>query len=209
MHARTVRHYAAGIALGISVLTGGAFAQELNIGRPNREVLCPHPATLQLSATATPSVNPTDFPTPLPAGQGVRVLGQAASNQVFRYTFNWKVPDKLCCEITRATLTVVLRWFGSAGPSTAGNDTISIVNGGTSVPGMGGYIWGGNIAGNTTSPTPYTANTVPTMQTKTVVFDLASVLNNMTQLNRLSFAVQDDSTVVSAVLQLNGCCVNH
>jgi hypothetical protein len=198
---------ATGLFLGVSFLSGAVSAQEIKIGDPNKEVLCPHPATLQLQATATPSVNAQDFPTPLPAGQGVGVLNQAAIDHVFRYTFTWKVPEKLCCEITKGRLIVKLKWNGPAGPSSAGNDTIGIVHSGASVAGQGGYVWGSNP--NTPSPTPYTGMTIPT-SSKTINIDLnAASLLIVNHDNRLSFTVQDDTTVESAVLQLSGCCLNH
>jgi hypothetical protein len=37
----------------------------------------------------------------------------------------------------------------------------------------------------------------------------AASLLNVNHDNRLSFAVQDDTTVESAVLQLSGCCLDH
>lgn len=193
---------ATGLFLGVSFLSGAVSAQEIKIGDPNREVLCPHPATLQLKATATPSVNAQDFPNPLPTGQGVGVLNQAAINHVFRYTFNWKVPEKMCCQITKGRLVVQLGWNGQPGGSSAGNDSISIVHG-ASVAGQGGYIWGPNFT------TPYTGTTIPASP-KTIVIDLnAASLLNVNHDNRLSFGVQDDSTVQSAVLELSGCCLDH
>jgi hypothetical protein len=197
---------ATGLFLGVSFLFGAASAQEIKIGDPNKESLCPHPATLQLQATATPSVNAQDFPNPLPTGQGVGVLNQAATNHVFRYSFNWKTPEKLCCEITKGRLVVKLKWNGQPGPSTASNDTVGIVHG-ASVAGQGGYIWGPNP--NTPSTTPYTGTTIPASP-KMIVIDLnAASLMNVNHDNRLSFTVQDDTTVESAVLELSGCCLNH
>jgi hypothetical protein len=136
----------------------------------------------------------------------VAVLNQPAINHVFRYTFNWKVPEKMCCQITKGRLIVKLKWNGPAGPSSAGNDSISIVHG-ASVAGQGGYIWGPNP--NTPSTTPHTGTTIPTSP-KTINIDLnAASLLNVNQGNRLSFAVQDDTTVESAVLELSGCCLDH
>src|ERR1041384_1573968 len=63
-------------------------AQDIKIGPPNSGVLCPHPATLKLTATATPSVNTADFPNPLPTGQGVRVLGQEVMNKAVSSTIS-------------------------------------------------------------------------------------------------------------------------
>jgi hypothetical protein len=193
---------ATGLFLGVSFLSGAVSAQEIKIGDPNKEVLCPHPATLQLQATATPSVNAQDFPNPLPAGQGVGVLNQAAIDHVFRYTFNWKVPAKMCCQITKGRLIVKLKWNGQPGPSSAGNDSIGIAHN-PPAPGQGGYIWGPNLN------TPYTGTTIPTSP-KTIIIALSPAsLSNVNNENRLSFAVQDDTTVESAVLELSGCCLNH
>jgi hypothetical protein len=189
------------LCFGLFLLSGAAMSQELKIGEPNKEALCPHPATLQLQATAAPSINAQDFPNPLPAGQGVRVLNQAGTNQVFRYTFNWKVSEKLCCSITKGKLTVHFKWA----PGAAGNDSVGIVHAGSSVAGQGGYIWGG--AGTAVATVPYTG---PALSPKTVVIDLnAASLQNASQDNRLSFGMQDDTTIESAVLEISGCCVDH
>jgi len=190
---------AAGLFVGACVLSGAALAVEIKVGEPNREVLCPHPATLQLTATATQSISAVDFPNALPAGQGVRVLNVAGTDQFFRYTFNWTVSDKLCCEISKGKLTVKFNW------NNGGNDTVGIVHNGVSVPQQGGYIWG--ASGTSTGTVAYTGGPLPQ---KTVVIDLsAASLSYATQDNRLSFNVQDDSTVVSAVLEISGCCVSH
>jgi hypothetical protein len=193
------RSIAAGLFFGASLLSGTALAQELKIGGPNREVLCPHPATLTLQAAAAPSVNAVDFSSPLPSGQGVRVLNVAGTDQVYRYTFNWKVSDKLCCEISKGKLTIVFKY------NNGGNDTVGIVHNNVSVPGQGGYIWTGSTAGLGTAP--HTGGPLPP---KTVVINLnAASLANATHDNRLSFGMQDDSTIQSATLELSGCCVNH
>ena len=193
------------LLLGLALPSIPALAQTLEVTEPNREVLCPHPIkTLHLTATATPSINQQDFPNPLPAGQSVRPLGGAGVNGVFRYTFNWKAPDKLCCEITKAVLTVQLKWNGPGGPSSAANDTISVIHNNASIPGLGGYIWGPNLQ------TPLAGNNPPAQQTKTITIPMnAAALAAATQGNHLSFSVQDDTTVVSATLDISGCCVTH
>jgi hypothetical protein len=196
---------AATLVLGLTIPSTATLAQTLQVIEPSRESLCPHPIkTLSLAATATPSLNAQDFSNPLPAGQGVRPLGGAGSNQVFRYTFNWKVPDKMCCEITKAVLVAHVRWNGPAGPSTAGNDTISIVHNNASVPGNGGYIWGANLS------TQYNGAAPPNPLTKTITIPLnPAALAIANQGNHVSFSVQDDTTVESATLEISGCCVNH
>jgi hypothetical protein len=197
----------AGLISAMSLSSGSAFAQaEFPIGAPDRIGLpCPHPATMKINATPTPSVSKQDFPTALPAAQGVSILGRGGMDQTFRYTFNWKISEKLCCEITRAVLTVRVRWNGSAGPgSNAGNDTISIINNGSSVAGLGGYIWGANA--------PYAGNVPPSPSTKDIVINLganASVLAFMNSDHQLSFQVQDDTSVLAATLTLTGCCVRR
>jgi hypothetical protein len=43
-----------------------------------------------------------------------------------------------------------------------------------------------------------------------MVIDLnAASLQNVSRDNRLSFAMQDETTIESAVLELSGCCVDH
>src|SRR4051794_40276259 len=148
----------AGLFVGICVLSSAALAVEIKVGDPNKEALCPHPATLQLTAIATPSVSAVDFPNPLPSGQGVRVLNVAGTDQFFRYTFNWTVSDKLCCEIGKGKLTVKFKW------NNGGNDTVGIVHNGVSVPSQGGYIWG--APGTSLATVAYTGGPLPP---KTVV----------------------------------------
>lgn len=179
-----------------------AVAQELQITDPNREVLCPHPARLHVAATATPSIDTQhDFTQPLPAGQGVRPLGGAGVNQIYRNTFHWKVSDRMCCEITRATLTAKVRWNGHTGPSTASNDTLAIVSANATVGQNWVYVWTNNRTA------PYSGTNAPTSPaTITLNLDPAALaLLNANQ--RISMQVQDDTTVESAELELGGCCL--
>lgn len=203
------------IVVGGSVLTGQARAQggEIKIAPQDRSVLCPHPGSLTLQATAAPSVNDADFP-PLGPTQKPAVLnlrGDPQVNHTFRYTFNWNAPAHLCCEITKAVLTVKLRWNGGEHHlRTAANDKISIMDGGKPVAGMEGYIWGPSATPTSTSETMDERFRRPDPPTKTIIMPMnADALLVANKGGRLSFQVQDDTTVESAVLAMDGCCVSH
>jgi hypothetical protein len=198
---------AVGVAIGALGLIGQAIAQpnEIKTGAQNPGVPCPQPGSLTLQATPAPSVHPADFP-PMGPTQSPALLnapGNDQVNHIFRYTFNWTVSDKLCCEVTGATLTVNLKWNGGVGhPRTASNDKIAIMNNGMPVAGLERYIWGPDTS------TVYTGNQIPNPPTKTIVMNMnANALLIANKGGRLSFQVEDDTTVEAATLQINGCCI--
>ncbi len=151
-------------------------------------VPCPHPFSQTQSATNPANRDSTDF-----SGWNYHWaagLGDPSHNVVYGYTFKLNIPsDRLCCEITKAVLTLRLKCHGDI-PS---NDTWAIVHNGHGVMGTGGPIgWPVGCNG----------------QTKTVSYTASPmVLNYMNQDRRLSFSVQDDTTVLSASLTTSGCCV--
>lgn len=152
---------------------------------------CPRPITLTLNATP-PNVFTGDFGAVALAAPRAG-LNDAVANKFFLYTFQWKSEGK-CCQITSAVLTVKMKAniLGTAPPPTSSdafNDTIAVVQMGTSE----------RVYGSTSFP-------AGTLATKT--WNLTgAVLNNINANNRLSFAVQDDTNVLSATLQLWGCCL--
>lgn len=156
---------------------------------------CPNPTTQTISLT-TPVVVNAEFSAAALAAPRAGI-NDPISNKVFLHTFRWDPPA--CCQITSATLTVVLRanQQGVSPPTSpdAGNDTIGVSSGGVGLPGMGGRIY--------TSPV-----TTNQQVTKTFVMD-ATGLAAMNANNRLSFSLQDDTRVVSATLRIERCCVRR
>lgn len=147
---------------------------------------CKSPITLNLAAS-TPSAYQPDFSSAAWSNH-VQTLGYSGVNKFYVHTFKW---ERKCGQIKSATLTVNLK-ANSAGASPtssdAGNDTIAVMHNGVSVAGTSGPIY-------STHPFP-----IGTPVTKT--FNLSGALANMNLDNRLSFNVQDDTSVVSATLQL-------
>lgn len=194
---------AVGLVVSVSVPSDQAFAryaQGYKKAPPSHGHYC-RLGSVTRHATATPSVDPADFP-PLSPFQGVAVLNKCTDDQIdhtYRYIFNL---SGLCRHFTKGTLTVKLKWLGGPG-SLASNDSIAIYSNTTAGP--WGYIWGPS-APFSTSTTPF-IGTMPIPPTKTIVLPV-----NVTQVNtlhRLSFLVQDDTCVRSAVLRLHGCCSTH
>lgn len=154
---------------------------------PDKSVPCPHPYSQTQNAANPAYRDATDF-----SGWNYSwaTMGDTHPNRVFGYTF--KLPnqgDRLCCEITKAVLTLNLKCINDI----PGNDTWAIVHNGHGVTGAGGTIGWPNICNG---------------QTKTVSYAASSaVLNMMNQDHRLSFSVQDDTTVERATLTVTGCCV--
>lgn len=157
------------------------------ISPPDKSVPCPHPYSQTQNAANPAYRDATDF-----SGWNYSwaTVGDNHPNRVFGYTF--KLPnqgDRLCCEITKAVLTLNLKCMDDI----PGNDTWAIVHNGHGVTGAGGTIGWPQICNGQTKTVSYVAT--------------AAVLNMMNQDHRLSFSVQDDTTVERATLTVTGCCV--
>jgi len=185
-------------SLLLSILIGGvltasaAVAQEP--GRPG-PMLCPKPTYITLQAHP-PSVFNGDFSAAALAVSRAG-LNDTQPNKMFLYTFEWKTPGK-CCTIVGATLIVNMasnQGGASKTSSDAGNDLISISRNGAGVPGYAGPVY---------TSFPFAANKVTS---KTFVLT-GTELANLNMDNRLSFAVEDDTRVTGATLQLSMCCLN-
>lgn len=159
--------------------------------RPLPAMPCPNPTAQQMSMTA-PVVMNADFSAAALAAPRAGI-NDPAPNKLFLHTFRWDSPA--CCLITAAYLTVVTRanQAGGATGSNAGNDTIGLALNGSSIPGMAGPIYSGAV-------------TLNQQTTKTFVVNAAG-LAAMNTNNRLSFAVQDDTRVLSADLRIERCCI--
>jgi hypothetical protein len=167
----------------------GAQAGEVERGRPS--VPCPNPVVVTITRGGTTAATPSavDFPSVPLTGYA---YNQTAVNHFFRDTIAFKKPESKCCQFNPGKLTVTYKALmgGPAKSATSANDTAGLVFHGASVPG-GGYIFG-NL-GTGTGQTVTIPYTVP-----------ASIVAS----GQVSFSAQDDSAVVSATLEISGCCLD-
>lgn len=146
---------------------------------------CKAPITLNLDAN-TPYANQSDFSSGSWSNH-VQTLGYSGINKQYLHTFKW---DRNCGKIIKAELIVKLKANSSGASATspdAGNDTIGVYHSGSGVFGEAVY-----------SNWPFPAGTPGTKQLNLS----GAALANMNLNNRLSFVVQDDTSVVSATLHL-------
>jgi len=163
----------------------------INDQLPIKETPCPHPITVTLTATDPANVVASDFsPAQLAAQVGLNYTG---INKHYLYSFVWK-RERRCCQITKAVLTVVIKANQAGSTLTspdAGNDGIAIMHAGSGVQSEAVYT------------PPFQAGQVVTKQLTLN----AAALGYLNNFGYSSFAVQDDSSVQSATLQLWGCCL--
>ncbi len=157
---------------------------------------CPAPLDMTLHA-GSPNVFAGDFTSGMLANSVG--LNNSAPDKHFVYTFQWKPPHR-CCQMTRAVLTINMQ-ANQGGTSTnssdAGNDNISIVHLGATVPPYNERIY--------TGLWPF-----QTGKQVTKVWNLTgTALANMNANNRLSLYEEDDTMVKSVTLQLSGCCLSN
>jgi len=162
--------------------------------QPAPGLSCPTPRhihlTKQASAAATPYV--ADFPSgPCSAGFEPN-FGGTTSDRCFRHTFTLPAANDLCCQCVegkRNTLTITYRALQPGPPgSNSTNDSINIYTGGPPV--------------SFSLYTPPTGGGPPWQRTKVIPLTCAMLARN-----RLSFLVQDDTSVISAALDVDLCCV--
>jgi hypothetical protein len=167
-----------------------AFATAGTLGQTGNTTPCPTPRHVTLTAS-TPSANMADFPANCSAGYEQN-LGGTTPNRCYIHTFNLPVSGELCCQCVESkknflTITYKALQPGPPNSPTSANDTWGIVGGPSGplyVPPVGG------------GP--------PWQRTKTIPVTCAMLKNNPL---RLSFAVQDDTSVTSATLDVDLCCV--
>jgi hypothetical protein len=185
------------VALGI--LPGPSAAQEERtaLSQPVPPIeLCPKPSRQQainLTASAPSPATPTaaDFPTSSCSAGWESNFGGTTSDRCFKHTFTWKAPGPECrCLAGELTIRYKALQGGPAGSSSSANDTVAIFSGGTVVPGTSQALYSGSGA-------------VTTGQTGTKTIRLSC---DMLRNNRLSFLVQDDTSVTSATLHIVYCC---
>ncbi len=159
-------------------------------------VPCPAPFSATIEAT-TPHIVAADFNAAQLANHQ-EALGYTVANKGYAHTFEWK-PNAPCCQVTKATLVVKMKSIEggtSATSSDAGNDIIAVLgSGGVAIAPYHEPVYGPKF--------PFPAGT---LVTKT--WDIqGAALSKLNTAHTLSFYVQDDTTVLSATLQLTGCCL--
>lgn len=207
MHSKTLKRFLAYSLLLASLALPAVSARQQE--RPDRKAQpsyelpaaaaeCPKPIALTLTAKNPPFFVAADFSPAQVAAPHMSGLGDLSINKNFLYTFQWK-RDQRCCQVTKAILTVNMKanQSGQAGGSDASNDGIAIMHNGTVVAPYNEAIYS-----NVTKPFP-----LGQPVTKSWALNPAA-LNIINTTGNLDFAVQDDTGVVSATLQLWGCCLS-
>jgi hypothetical protein len=176
-----------GILSAVAVGAGSARAQAPSMP-------CPIPVQVTMSGKNPATFLATDFPPGaiLPAAQ-MSGFNETQPNKHFAYTFQFKPGKGECCQFREGKLTVVYKALqgGGANSSSSANDDACLVHNGA-VVGTGGCprIWG--TGGVTTGATTTVSYVVPA---------------GMIASGHVSLYAEDDSAVVSAVLEFAGCCV--
>lgn len=181
--------------VALAGLTGTGVAQEARqaLGPQPHPVPCPIPRHVHLTAPLPVVATPVaaDFPI-APVVLLEPNFGGTTLNRHFRHTFTFPSPsEKECCQCVDGKNTLTLRYKalqgGAAGSATSVNDGVAIYSNGIAVSSQSLY-----------------SGSVTTGQLGTRIIPLkCSWLAN----NRLSFAVQDDTSVISATLHVDFCCV--
>lgn len=174
-------------------------ALPINVALPVVQSECPRPISITLTAANPTTFVASDFNPQQVAQVHMSGLGDSAIDKNFLYTFQWRKEGQ-CCQITKAVLTVNMRSNGpgqSASSADAGNDGIALMHAGAVVAPYNEAVYS-NV------PKPFVAGQ---LATKTWVLTGAA-LNNLNSSGLISFAVQDDTSVVSATLQISGCCLS-
>ena len=158
---------------------------------------CPKPISFTLAANNPATFDPTHFSQAQVGALHMTTLGDASVNKNFLYTFKWKRTGE-CCQITKAILTVNMKanQAGSTTGSDAGNDGIAIMYQGNVVAPYNEAVYS-NVTKPFNGGQPATKSWTLT----------GAALANLNQSGTLSFSVQDDTQVVSATLQVWGCCL--
>ena len=145
---------------------------------PGPAVPCPNPVHSIITRPTSPG-----------GQQPATILGtynQTSINQSFKDTFTFKPPQGQCCQYTSGVLRVTYKALqgGPANSSTSANDDAGLM------PGPYPRIFTGAVAAGTIKANvPYTLT--PAM--------LAS--------GSVTLYVEDDTAVVSATLEITGCCL--
>ncbi|HVG07246.1 MAG TPA: hypothetical protein VNM67_06035 [Thermoanaerobaculia bacterium] len=176
------------VCIALGAFAGESIAQEEE--KPPILKKCPKPYQQHVvNLTAPPPAGATphlpDFPATCVMGWEP-IFGGTTQNKCFRHTFTWKSP-KPECRCWSAQLTIRYQAL-FPGANASDNDNIAFFSGGVPVPGTVQPLYtGGAPAGQ--------------ILTKTIPVSCDLLKNN-----RLSFLVQDDTSVISATLRIVYCC---
>jgi hypothetical protein len=165
-------------------------------------VPCPEPKTHTETASAPSSavVDASQLPASLVSPPNAEPnFGGTTPNRVFRHTFKFKMPEGKCCQCTDATLTLKLQSLQqgiSHETSDAGNDKWYIYKNGQlcGTPANANYVY---------DALPVNKGYIVTKTIK-VPCECLAVSGGV---GKLTFAVQDDTSVQAATLNVRGCCV--
>lgn len=176
----------AALFLATAFTTGGTF------GQAGTTTQCPVPRHVTLTAS-TPSANMADFPTNCSAGYEQN-LGGTTINRCYIHTFDLPVPSELCCQCVESKKNFLTIRYKALQPgsaiSTSVNDQWNILGS----PGAHGWLYDSGTAPVTPGQTG----------TKTIPVTCAMLKNNPL---RLDLLVEDDTSVTSATLDVDLCCV--
>jgi hypothetical protein len=205
MHSKTLKRFLAYSLLLAALALSAALVKPQQRNAPPKDELpivrgdCPEPITkLTLTAPNLLSFDPADFMPGQVSAPHMTGLGDLSVDKNYLNTFViWK-KDKRCCQITKAKLIVNMKANATCQSHTghdAGNDLINIMHAGLTVPNYSDYIYPGTGSCNVGQTATYTQNLN------------AAALAAINKSGELSFAVEDDTQVVSATLQVWGCCL--
>lgn len=158
---------------------------------------CPNPQQITLtvpqSGTGPSPASPTvsDFPA-ASAGWPVNgsLFNQPQSDKPFGHTFNFRPPSGQCCQYADGVLTVTYKALAADANNDAGGPFRNGSPLGNMTPTGYNYLWGNS---------PVAVGTVVTKSYPIPASWIAT--------GRVSFGAQDDSAVLKATLQINGCCL--
>jgi hypothetical protein len=183
------------VALGVLPSPGTAQEErQIQSDAINPIQVCPRgfqQQAINLTASAPSPATPylPDFPTTSCSAGFEPSFGGTTSDRCFKHTFTWKVPGPECrCLSGELTIQYKALQGGPAGSSTSANDGVGIYSGGAVVPGTYQSVYSGAVTTGQTG-------------TKTIKLNCDMLKNN-----RLSFLLQDDTSVLSATLHVVYCC---
>jgi len=203
MHSKTLKRFLAySLLLAALVLPAASVKPQQQNGPPRDELPivkgCPDSKNVTLTAPNLLSFDPADFMPGQVSAPHMTGLGDPSVDKNYLNTFViWK-KDKRCCQITKAKLIVNMKANATCQSHTghdAGNDLINIMHAGFTVQNYSDYIYPGTGSCSAGQTATYTQ------------FLNAAALAAINQSGELSFAVEDDTQVVSATLQVWGCCL--
>jgi len=157
---------------------------------------CPDPFILEIDSK-NEYYDPSEFGS-TPLSNAHNQFNSKQKNKFFLHTYQWKPKDK-CCQVLKAHIQVKMTALSSGqslNSPNAGNDNINIVmNGGTSI------VPGERV---------YSDSTFPFSKGETVIKSYVltgAQLNWLNTNHKLSFQVQDDTSVNWIKLRLEICCL--